>query len=95
MSIDVIVYAILSVVSACPHCPAQRWAFWVGGHVRPSHPQATRWAFKHPQHLCSGTTAQDSCPNQKTGVTFMAAPPVPYSQRVTQRMRFSQSYLPV
>lgn len=57
VSIDVIVYAILSVVSAWPHHPAQRWTFWVGDHVRPSHPRAAQWAFRCPQDLCSDITA--------------------------------------
>lgn len=48
VAIDVIVYAILSVVSATPSLPQARRGSRAGGHGEPPTPWAARWASQYP-----------------------------------------------
>lgn len=81
MSIDVIVYAILSVVSTQPQ-PAQLRGPGAGDHMTPSHPPTPGGHSSTPvpgvQCLSSDRLQHPPAagyPDQKPGVTWVAASP--------------------
>lgn len=71
VAIDVIIYAILSVVSAWPHLPRSEGAFWGGRLRKAKSPPGQYSGHSRTQGTCDPAQTPiktfDICPNQKTG----------------------------